>query len=444
MFVPTTEKEEKEMLAAIGVSSFDELIGQVPKELRYPEYNLPAAMTEMELAAHVKNLGSKNKKVLSFMGGGAYEHFIPSGVRTLAGRSEFVSAYTPYQAEASQGTLQAIYEYQSLICSLFEMDSCNASLYDGATALAEAVGAAFRITSRKKVLLPGALHPHYRKTLDTYFGANTAMSFRDIPCPEGTMDMKELKNELNENVSCVVIASPNFLGCLEDADAISAAAREKGALVIALPDPLSLGVLRPPGSFGADFAVAEGQGLGNPLSYGGPYLGVFTCKKEYVRNMPGRVAGLTKDAEGKRAFVLTLQAREQHIRREKAFSNICSNEALCALSATIYLTMLGPDGVKEAAGLNMSMGHMAAERLKALPGFSLRYKAPFYNEFVLKCPGDAAKLREKALLDGVAPGIALGGIFPDMKDCLLVCATETKTAEDVARLEAVLRKHSNE
>ncbi len=428
------------MLKVIGVASVDALMEQIPQRLRNPHYNFPRALTEMELARHLKELASKNIKPVNFAGGGAYEHFIPSAVRSIISRGEFLSAYTPYQAEASQGTLQAIYEFQSLICSLFEMDCSNASMYDGATALAEAVNAALKITSRKKVLLSRALNPEWRKVLDTYFKTKTGCVFEDIPCPEGVIDIDYLRRSAGPDTACVVAPSPNFFGCIEDMEAVSAAAKAKGGLLIAVPDPLSLGLLRTPGSFGADFAVAEGQGLGNPLNYGGPYLGIFTCRKEYLRSMPGRVAGITKDAGGKRAFVLTLQAREQHIRREKASSNICSNEALCALSAAVYLTLLGPEGVKEAAELNYSMGHLCAERLSAMTGFSLKYNAPFYNEFALKCPSDAQFLADGCLKEGVLAGVPLGKLFTGMDDCLLVCATETKTAEDITKLESALRK----
>ena len=439
MFVSNTPKDREEMLAAIGVSSFSELVGQVPQQFLNPDIKLHDALNEPELMARLEKLGAANKKLVCFAGGGAYEHFIPSAVRYIASKGEFVTAYTPYQAEASQGTLQAIYEYQSSICALFGMDVSNASVYDGATALVEAVGASMRMTGRKTVVVPQALHPHYLETLKTYFLADAAFKIVSVPCSSGLMDAAAYEAALKD-AACAVLAVPNYYGCLENPHELSDKARKAGAVVIAVVNPASLGVIAPPGEYGADFAVAEGQSLGNPLHYGGPYLGVFTCKKEHVRQVPGRICGITKDAEGKRAFVLTLQAREQHIRREKAASNICSNEALCALTATVYLALLGPEGVREVSELCLERAHQAADKLSAIPGFSLCFKAPFFNEFALKCPVPAHKLRDAALAEGVLAGIPLEG---ELKDCLLLSFTEQRTMQDIDLLCSALRKHAN-
>lgn len=439
MYVSITPKEREEMLAAIGVSSFDELVGQVPAKFLRPDIKFHQAHNEPELMARLEKLAADNKKLLCFAGGGAYDHFVPAAVRYLASKGEFVTAYTPYQAEASQGTLQAIYEYQSSICALLGMDVSNASVYDGATALVEAVGASMRLTGRKNVVVPQALHPHYLQALKTYYAADPDFKVTVVPCPNGLMNPAAYEAALKD-AACAVLAVPNFYGCIENAHDLSAKAAKAGALVVAAVNPVSLGVLAAPGEYGADFAIAEGQPLGNPLHYGGPYLGIFACKKAHMRQIPGRICGITKDADGKRAFVLTLQAREQHIRREKAASNICSNEALCALTATIHLAMLGPEGLREAAELNVERAHLAAEKLAALPGFSLRFKQPFFNEFVLKCPGPAKKLRDAALQDGILAGIPLEG---ELSDCLLLCCTEQRTGKDIDLLCSVLRKHAN-
>ncbi|MFA6583264.1 MAG: aminomethyl-transferring glycine dehydrogenase subunit GcvPA [Elusimicrobiaceae bacterium] len=442
MFSPHTAKEREEMLAEIGVSSLAELTAQVPQELLYPQYNLPAALTESELTAHMAELGRKNRGLVCFAGAGAYDHYIPSAIKHIASRGEFLTAYTPYQAEASQGTLQAIYEFQSSVCALFEMDAANASMYEGATALCEAVNAAMRITRRNKILLSAALHPEYKETLKTYFTPKGEAVFSEIPCVNGVIDPAALDSLLGEDTAAVVLATPNFYGMLEDAQAVSDKAHARKALLISVVNPVSLGVLATPGSYGADFAVAEGQPLGNPLNYGGPYLGIFSCKKEHIRHMPGRICGMTKDVDGKRAFVLTLQAREQHIRREKAASNICSNEALCALQAVIYLALLGPRGLKEAAELCVEKAHVLAEKIASLNGFKLRFNGAFFNEFVVECPVAADKVRNALLKDGILAGVSLGAFDKTMKNCLLVCATEKRTDAEIERFVSALGRFS--
>ena len=440
MYSPHTTADREEMLRAIGVASMDELLAQVPANLRSSNFDWPAALAEPELMAHARELAAKNRPLACFAGAGAQDHYIPAAVKALVGRGEFLTAYTPYQAEASQGTLQAIYEFQSSVCALYGMAASNASLYDGATALAEAVTAAARITARKKILLPESLHPEWRDVLKTYFGAKGEPKLETIPCPTGRMDLAEVDKRLDDAVAAVVVATPNFYGILEDGPALAEKAHAKGALLIAVADPVSLGVLEAPGVWGADIAVGEGQGLGNALGYGGPYLGLFACKKAHMRHIPGRVCGLTVDAEGKRGFVLTLQAREQHIRRERAASNICSNEALCALSATIQLALLGPAGLKEVAELCVDKAHRLAEKAGAIPGFRLQFAGPFFNEFVLECPVPADRVRNALLKDGILAGVPLGRYDKAMKNSLLVCATESRTNEELERFVAALRR----
>ncbi|MDR0292159.1 MAG: aminomethyl-transferring glycine dehydrogenase subunit GcvPA [Elusimicrobium sp.] len=431
MFISNSDTQKKEMLAALNCKNISDLINSAAPGLPPVKFSLPPAMTEVELSAHVKTLAAKNKKVLNFCGAGAYEHFIPAAVNSISSRGEFLTAYTPYQAEASQGTLQAIYEYQSCVCALFDMDISNASHYDGATALAEAVIAAVKIKNKNTVLIPAALHPHYKETLNTYY-KYAGVKFEEISCASGGMDIADLKNKLKGDAAAVVLANPNFYGVIEDVDAISAAVKEAGALLIAAVNPLSLGALRTPGSYGADFAVGEGQPLGNALNFGGPYLGIFTCKKEFVRSLPGRVVGIAKDKDGGRAYVLTLQAREQHIRRERSASNICSNQALCALNAAVYLTLLGPKGLEEVCALNLENADYLKEKISKLKGFKIKYGREFFNEFVIECPKPAAEIIKNMTAKNIAAGFDLGG-----KD-LLVCATETKTKTEIDAFAAAL------
>ncbi len=440
MFTPHTKQDEQEMLSAVGVSSVKELLNKIPADLLYPNYNLPAALTEQQLTAHLHDFASKNKPLKNFIGAGMYRHFIPAAVPALSGRGEFLTAYTPYQAEASQGTLQTIYEFQSCICALFDMDVATASHYDGATALAEAVLAAHRITGRSEVIISSLLHPHYKEVLKTYTRHSKICLIEAQPTTSGTLDVAALKNQISDKTACVVICSPNFLGYIEQAGEISKITHEKGALLVAQVNPLSLGLLQTPGSYDADFAVAEGQVLGNPVSFGGPGLGIMTAKKAYMRQLPGRMVGIAKDKNGKRAFVLTLQAREQHIRREKAASNICSNEAICALNAVIYLTLLGPQGLKEVAELNVERAHQLAEKISGIKGFSVLSAAPFFNEFVVTCPIPAAEVIEKLAAQGIAAGYDLGQACDTMKNALLVCATELNTAQDITAYVSALKE----
>ncbi|MBP5617340.1 MAG: aminomethyl-transferring glycine dehydrogenase subunit GcvPA [Elusimicrobiaceae bacterium] len=431
MFIPNTKEEQAAMLAKIGAKDIHELLAQIPEKFLYPALDLPKALTEQELAAHVQELAAKNKPLKNFIGAGMYEHFIPAAVPALSSRGEFLTAYTPYQAEASQGTLQTIYEFQSCMCALMGMDVATASHYDGATAMTEAALAACRITGRSEIVISQLLHPHYKEVLKTYT-RHANLTVTEAPATqEGTLDLNALKKTLTDKAACFILQTPNFLGSLEDAQAVSAAVHGAGALLVSVVNPISLGVVQTPGEYDADFAVCEGQPLGNPVSFGGPGLGVMTAKKAYVRQLPGRIVGIAKDKDGKRAFVLTLQAREQHIRREKASSNICSNEALCALNAVIYLTLLGPQGLKEVAELNLERAHHLADLINKTKKFHVKTLAPFFNEFVVQCPVAAADVVAKLEEKGIAAGYDLGQLCPQMKNYLLVCATELRTEEDL-------------
>lgn len=439
MFIPTTPENKEEMLRKIGVSSVQELLQQIPQRFLYPALDLPKALTEAELTSHLQTLAAKNKPLKNFIGAGMYSHFIPAAVPALSGRGEFLTAYTPYQAEASQGTLQTIYEFQSCLCALMNMDVATASHYDGATAMTEAALACHRITGRSEIVISSLLHPHYKEVLKTYT-RHTGLTLKEFPATEqGVLNLSALKEQVTDKTACFVLPTPNFLGSLEDAQAVSEAVHAVGALLVAVVNPISLGVVQTPGEYNADFAVCEGQPLGNPVSFGGPGLGVITAKKAYVRQLPGRLVGIAKDHDGRRAFVLTLQAREQHIRREKAASNICSNEALCALNAVIYLTLLGPQGMREVAELNLERAHQLADLINTVPGFKAGTGGPFFNEFVVTCPRPAKEVIEKLADKNIAAGYDLGKLCSQMANCLLVCATELCTEEDLKAYADALR-----
>lgn len=439
MFSANSQKDKLEMLSEIGVKDIEELFKDIPSSIKQADFNLPKALDEQALTKHIKALAAKNKPLLNFAGAGIYEHFIPAAVNALSTRGEFLTAYTPYQAQASQGTLQTIYEYQSSICALFDMDICNASHYDGATALAEAVYAACQIKGINEVLISAALNPQYKQVLKTYFNGTREIKFTEVSLKNGTLDLADLKNKLQAPKAAFVLANPNFFGCLEECEEISKLVHANNALLISVVNPISLGILETPGSYDSDFAVAEGQCLGNAMNFGGPGLGIFTCKKQYVRYMPGRLCGITKDDKGNKCFVLTLQAREQHIRRERAASNICSNQALCALNALIYLSLLGPKGIKEVALLNLEKAHNLAKEISKIEGFSLTYQKPFFNEFVITCPLPAKQVINKLARKGILAGYDLGQVDKNLKNNLLVCATETKTEQDLAQFISCLR-----
>jgi len=404
-WLPHTPEDRARMLEAIGVRTIDDLFTAIPEALRLQRpLNLEPALSEQDLLRHLHELGSKNadaSRYPVFLGAGAYHRFIPTVVKHLMGRSEFYTAYTPYQPEASQGLLQAFYEFQTLICQLTAMEVANASLYEGASALAEAVLMARRIVDKPRVLVSATVHPQYLQVLRTYV-ANLPVEIVEIPRVKATSDLDRLKRELASGQVCaVVVQQPNFFGYVEAMGEITERVKSAGAVMIAVVEPISLGVLAPPGEYGADIAVGEAQPLGVPLSYGGPYVGFLAARREFVRKMPGRLIGQTVDTQGRRGFVLTLQAREQHIRREKATSNICTNEALCALAVTVYLSALGREGFKEVAVLSAQKAHYLAEALSGIPGVRLMSEEPFFQEFAFSCGTTPQALNDRLFQKGL-------------------------------------------
>ncbi|HBV85918.1 MAG TPA: aminomethyl-transferring glycine dehydrogenase subunit GcvPA [Desulfosporosinus sp.] len=440
-FIPNTDSQNQRLLARIGVESVEDLFADIPKEVRLQRpLAIAGGMSEQELVKHVKGLANLNTTVegySSYLGAGAYEHFIPSFVDQLLLRSEFYTAYTPYQPEISQGTLQAIYEYQTLVCELTGMDVTNASMYDGASALAEAALMTCDATRREKVLVLQTIHPEYRDVLKTYLPPR-GVELVEIPFQNGVMDQGAFEAALQEDIAGVLVQNPNFFGNLEKAQDIVQLAHAKGALVVMSVNPVSLGLLKSPGECGADIVVGEGQPFGNPLNFGGPYLGFLSCRDKYVRRMPGRIVGATTDKNGKKGYVLTLQAREQHIRREKATSNICSNEALCALAFTMHLSALGKTGLKELANLNLQNAHYAAQEIAKIPGMSLAFSGPFFHEFVIETKLEPAKINSALLEDKIIGGLDLARFYPELNHHLLFCVTETKSKADIDRLVARL------
>lgn len=438
-YVPNTVDQQEQILTRIGVGSLEELFADIPESVRrQAQLKIREGLSELELVKYMGRLAAENKTVeeyTSYLGAGAYEHFIPSYVDQLLLRSEFYTAYTPYQPEISQGTLQAIYEFQTLVCELTGMDGANASMYDGASALAEAALMSCDATRRKKVLVPQTIHPEYREVLRTYL-LPRGVEILEIPYQEGAVDSEAIEKALNTEVAAVLLQSPNFFGMIEKAEEIGHMAHAKGGLLVMAVNPVSLGLLKSPGELGADIVVGEGQPFGNPLNFGGPYLGFLACREKYVRRMPGRIVGATKDKNGKKGYVLTLQAREQHIRREKAASNICSNEALCALAFTIHLSGLGKRGLKEMARLNLQKAHYGAEEIGKLPGMSLAFQGPFFHEFVIKTEVSPRKINEALLSHKIIGGLELSRFYPELDQHLLFCVTETKTKEDIDRLVA--------
>ncbi|MCU0702716.1 MAG: aminomethyl-transferring glycine dehydrogenase subunit GcvPA [Fimbriiglobus sp.] len=437
-----TPEDVAAMLARIGVPSVEALFANIPADVRFTRLlEIPPALGEIELSAHMRELAGKNvssSDAVCFLGGGAYDHFIPAVVDVVASRGEFYTAYTPYQAEASQGTLQAIYEYQTLMCQLTGMDVANASLYEGGSAVAEAVLMALNITDRKggEVLIAESVHPEYRQVLDTYV-ANLPVKVTTLPCPEGFLNPADVAKAVTDKTIAVVAQSPNFFGHLEEMSDIGAAAKKTGAIFIDVFDPVSLGLLTTPAAHGADIAVAEGQGLGIPFGFGGPYLGILTCRTEYLRKIPGRLVGETTDRHGNRCWVLTLSTREQHIRREKATSNICTNQGLFALRAAVHLTALGPAGLKETAELCVRKAHYAAEQL-AKAGVKAKWNRPFVKEFTASVPGDVNTLLAGLRTDGYFGGLPTGRWYPQYADGLTVAVTEKRTKAEIDGLAAAV------
>jgi len=440
-YIPNTDADLKQMLEDIGAGDFEKLVANIPASLRYRhDLNIPKALSEHELLRHITGMSEKNQKYdCCFAGGGAYDHFIPSVIGNLAFRSEFITAYTPYQAEVSQGTLQAMYEFQSMISALTGMAVTNASMYDGASALAEAGLLATRHTGRNEILVAGTVNPNYIETIKTYLGG-LEIKITTVPFIDGLVDYKSLRDKLSDKIAAFIIQSPNFLGMIENIEEIALDVKNSGALLIMAYDPISLGVLKTPGEYGVDIACADGQPLGLPLSFGGPYVGLFSVTQELIRKMPGRLTAKTKDINGKTGYVLTLQTREQHIRREKATSNICSNQQLCAFMASIYLAVMGKAGIKRAAELCLTKAHYAAQRICELPGYKLKFNAPFFKEFVVQTPVTPHKIIDTLNRYNILAGVDLGGFKLGLKGCLMVAVTEKISYEQIDELVFRLSK----
>lgn len=440
-YLPHTDEDRQEMLAAIGVSSTEELFADIPASIRLQRpLELPTAVSELEAFRLMQNRAAQNVHTDAypcFLGAGAYDHFIPAVVPHLAGRSEFYTAYTQYQPEISQGGLQALWEYQSFICELTGLDASNASLYDGATAVAEAMNLACGVTGRTKVLVSSGVHPFYRQVLATY-AHDRGFTIEEISLRDGTTDIEELTKAVDSQTAAVIGQTPNFFGVIEEFQSIAELVHQQGGLFVSIMNPISLALLKSPGTYGADIAVGEGQPLGLGLNFGGPYLGFMAVKEKYMRRMPGRIVGQTTDRDGRRGFVLTLQAREQHIRREKAYSNICSNEGLCAVMAAIYLSAMGPAGLRQVAEACVQKAHYAAQRIRTVPGCSLVYDRAFFHEFVIRLPKQAAHVNRLLLDAGIIGGLDLGTIDSTRSDQMLFCVTEKRTIAEINALVAVL------
>ncbi|MGQ9559306.1 MAG: aminomethyl-transferring glycine dehydrogenase subunit GcvPA [Candidatus Oleimicrobiaceae bacterium] len=445
-FLPSTDAERDQMLKAIGVKSFEELLTPVPENLRLKEaLALPEALSEYEVTRLLAELAEANTTVnqaVCFLGGGAYDHFVPAAVAHITSRPEFYTAYTPYQPEVSQGTLQATYEYQSMICMLTGMEASNASMYDGASALAEAALLAFNHTQRREVLVSRAVNPFYLQTIRTYCHGQ-GIEVHLVDAEDGATEVDSLKALISDRTAAVIVQHPNFYGCLEEVADLAAIAHQAGALFVTSNDPISLGLLQPPGQYGADIATGEGQALGTPLSFGGPYLGIFATKQELIRRMPGRIVGQTVDAEGRVGYVLTYQTREQHIRREKATSNICTNQALVALAATVYLALVGKQGLRAVANLCAQKSHYLAGEIAKVPGFRLKFDRPFFKEFVVETPVQAEKIVEMLTPRGILPGLPLGRFAEGMANCLLIAVTEKRTKAEMDNFVGALREVSS-
>lgn len=441
-YTQLTDSDVAKMLETIGVRSIDDLLAPIDPSHRLARpLDLPPAMSELELLAELDRLAGQNRSCdeqVCFLGAGAYDHFIPTAVDSLANQSEFVTAYTPYQAEASQGALQAFYEFQTLICQLTGMDVANASLYELASATAEAVLMARAITRRRRVLVSETIHPDCRTVLATYT-RELPIELVSVPASGGRLDRDALDRLLDDDTAAVVVQTPNFFGGIERIDLAIQAAHSAGALAIVGVDPIACGLLKPPGALGADIVVGEGQALGIPLSMGGPYLGLLACREDFMRKMPGRLIGATRDAVGRRAYCLTLQTREQHIRRERATSNVCTNQGLLALRAAIYLSLVGRQGIARIARLCLDKAHYAAEQIAALDGFELAFPdAPFFKEFAVRARGDVSEILTVCRKRGILTGVPLGRWFADLSDCFLVAVTEKRTRAEIDALAAAL------
>lgn len=441
-FIPHTQTDIEQMLEVIGVPTIETLFDEIPEELRIKELNVPTGMNEMEITRLMHDRAKQDGQVLSFIGAGAYEHHIPAAVWQITTRGEFYSAYTPYQAEASQGTLQLIYEYQSMMTELTGVDVSNASMYDGASSLAESCLMSIRAQRRNKsvrILMPLTVHPYYREVVNNIAGGQN-LEFVDIPFDQktGQIDLQAVKAECEKGIASIVIPSPNFFGVLEPVDELVDIAHANNALAIAVTNPISLALLKPPGEWGsaeenrgADIVCGEGQPLGVPVSSGGPYFGFMCCKQAYVRQMPGRIVGRTVDLDGKEGFTLTLQAREQHIRRSKATSNICTNQGLMVTAATIHMSLLGTDGLERVAASSHVNTQKLVAKLTQITGVEAVFSGATFHEAVVRLPQDATTVLEALSHKDIAGGFALGEFYPNLKNCIVVCATETKTETDL-------------
>jgi glycine dehydrogenase subunit 1 len=444
-FIPNTDADRQQMLSRIGVKSFDELIEAIPQTVRLKsELNLPPALSELEVIKLIKNYANKNISIEThtcFLGGGAYDHFTPSVVGSVIERPEFKTSYTPYQAEVSQGTLQSIYEYQSMICQLTGMDIANASLYDGGMSVAESIVLASKKTNRKEILFAGTINPNFIETAKTLTDGSNLI-FKNIISEDGTCDLTALASSVNENTAAVVVQQPNFLGNLEDVVEIEKITHSNKSIFIVAVNPITLGLLEAPANYNADIVIGEAQSLGLPLNYGGPYLGLFACKSELSRLMPGRVVGITQDLEGKRGFVLTLQTREQHIRREKATSNICTNQGLYMLAATVYMATMGKEGIREVAEQSMLKAHYLAEQINKIQGFKVNDSKPFFNEFLVETNFSHSDIIAKGIEKGLLVGICTCKYKENgIKSGILIAVTEKRTKEEMDSLVEYLKSY---
>jgi glycine dehydrogenase subunit 1 len=444
-YLPHTDADRQEMLRTIGVPDSDALYHAVPASLRNFELEIPEGRSEWDVQAHVTALAAKNRSTsqfASFLGAGSYRRYLPAAVDWILHRSEFLTAYTPYQPEVSQGTLQAIYEFQTMICELTGMDLANASMYDASTATPEAAFMACRTTRREKVIVASTLHPEYREVLAAY-AKGPGIAVEVAPHSGGKLDIEALSGMIDAQTACVILQMPNFLGNLEDAHAVGELIHAAGGLLVVVADPVSLGLLEAPGRYGADIVIGEAHQLGNPVSFGGPYVGYMACLDKFARQLPGRIVGETKDAKGQRVFTLTLQTREQHIRREKATSNICTNQALNALASTVYMTVIGKRGLYEVAHTSVQRAHALARAIAKVPGFSVPF-GPHFNEFVVKSPVPVARLLDGLKAEGILGGVDLGRWYPELADCLLVSVTETNAPSELDRYAQALAAVASE
>ena len=439
-FIPHTEQDIREMLETIGVQNVDQLFAGIPDNLQLgnKHLDLPPALSEIEVISALRQIQMRNpdpEETSSFLGAGAYRHYSPAVIASLIQRGEFSTSYTPYQAEVSQGTLQAIFEFQTMITMLTGMDVANASMYDGASALAEAVLMSNRINKQKEYLIASSVHPEYRQTTETYL-RGTDLRLINVPySSDGKTDFEFIRANLNDRTSAVILQSPNFFGIVEEYEQLGRELKDQNTLlIVVVVEPLSLGILKPPGEREADIVVGEAQSFGLPVSYGGPYAGFFATRKKFVRQIPGRLAGETIDRKGRRSFVLTLSTREQFIRREKATSNICTNQGLCMLAATIYLAVMGKQGLRELALLNLRKADYLKNKLSKMKGFSVRFNSDTFNEVVLRCPRPATEIRDALLEYKILAGLPLGDYYPELADSLLICTTELNTVEAIDRL----------